>query len=227
MHTWEYYYDNYYDYLTEHLEFNDDDNGNWTITTDTGEFYYFEFIQGQWNQFDGNGNVVDMFPPISTLLEGETMEDVDFNYEDDYEDEEFYYEDDDSAYIDNSDSSADSDDAASSDRAAGFEDDGTVGTQAIEDDGTVSTKPAGYDASADRTAGTQNPNNSSNNSPAVVSGTINPNNNAVAETRVSSTAKSEETDDESDNTTLLIVFGSLVVVAGGLGTAYVIKTKKK
>ena len=213
MHTWEYYYDNYYDNLTEHLEFNDDDNGNWTITTDTGEFYYFEFIQGQWNQFDGNGNVVDMFPPISTLFPGETMEDANPDYDEDYDDE-YYEEDDNSEYLEDSELSDD------------IEDDDANNIDYADDDST--DRPAGEDDSADRPAGTQSnkQNNSSNKSQAVVSGTINPNEHAAVATSVS-TEPQKENKEENNSSTLIIVLGSLVVVAGGLGTAYVIKKKKK
>lgn len=216
MHTWEYHYDDYYDELTEHLDFNDDNNGNWTITTDTGEFYYFEFINGQWNQFDSNGALVDIFPPISTLLPGETMEDVEFDYDVDYEDEEFYYGDDGSDYADDSFiGNGNSDNDAQSDQPA--------------DNNNSTDRPVDDNASTDRPAGTQSDkqSNSDNKYQTVVSGTVNQNEDAVAETGVSATSESEKAKNENNNTTLIIVLGSLVVVAGGLGVTYVITKKKK
>lgn len=64
-------YGNYYKYMTTDWDFEDDRNGNWTIKT-PDNFYTFEFVNGMWNQIDKDGNVVDMFPPVSTLDEDST-----------------------------------------------------------------------------------------------------------------------------------------------------------
>ena len=63
------YKDYYRDYI-EDFDFEDDDNGGWTI--DTPEHAYrFELFQGMWNMIDENGDTVDTFPPFSTLEEDE------------------------------------------------------------------------------------------------------------------------------------------------------------
>ena len=61
-----YSYKDYYKKYIADFDFNDDDNGNWTI--DTSEHsYHFEFINNQWNMIDENGDITDTFPPHSTL----------------------------------------------------------------------------------------------------------------------------------------------------------------
>lgn len=57
-----------YDTLTEDWDFNDDDNGSWTIETEDNS-YRFEMVGGKWNMIDQNGDTVEMFPPFSTLEE--------------------------------------------------------------------------------------------------------------------------------------------------------------
>lgn len=63
-----YAYKDYYDTLTESWDFNDDDNGGWTIETEDNS-YRFEMVGGKWNMMDQNGDTVEMFPPFSTLEE--------------------------------------------------------------------------------------------------------------------------------------------------------------
>ena len=46
-------------------DFNDDDNGNWTIDTEEHS-YRFQLINHTWNMIDENGDTVDTFPPFST-----------------------------------------------------------------------------------------------------------------------------------------------------------------
>lgn len=58
-------YKDYYNNLTKNWDFNDDDNGSWTIETEDNS-YRFELIGGSWNMIDKNGNTVDMFPTFST-----------------------------------------------------------------------------------------------------------------------------------------------------------------
>ena len=61
-----YEYKRYYQDKIEDWDFNDDDNGNWTI--DTSEHSYsFTYWQNQWIMTDENGNTVESFPPFSTL----------------------------------------------------------------------------------------------------------------------------------------------------------------
>ena len=61
-----YSYKDYYKDYTEDWDFNDDDNGNWTIETDEHS-YSFTMFQNEWLMLDENGNTVDTFPPFSTL----------------------------------------------------------------------------------------------------------------------------------------------------------------
>lgn len=60
-----YQYKDYYNNLTENWDFNDDDNGSWTIETEDNS-YRFELLNGSWNMIDKNGDTVAMFPPFST-----------------------------------------------------------------------------------------------------------------------------------------------------------------
>ena len=65
-----YEYKDYYRGYIEDFDFEDDDNGGWTI--DTPEHSYrFELFQGMWNMIDENGDTVDTFPPFSTLKDEE------------------------------------------------------------------------------------------------------------------------------------------------------------
>ena len=61
-----YSYRRYYKDYIEDWDFNDDDNGNWTIETDEHS-YSFTMFQNEWLMLDENGNTVDTFPPFSTL----------------------------------------------------------------------------------------------------------------------------------------------------------------
>lgn len=60
-----YQYKDYYSNLTENWDFNDDNNGSWTIKTEDNS-YRFELVSGSWNMINKNGNTVDIFPPFST-----------------------------------------------------------------------------------------------------------------------------------------------------------------
>lgn len=63
-----YNFKDYYDELTDKWDFNDDRDGNWTISTDETT-YHFNFQNGKWLMSDNNGDVVDSFMPFSTLEE--------------------------------------------------------------------------------------------------------------------------------------------------------------
>jgi hypothetical protein len=63
------YKDYYRDYI-EDFDFNDDDNGNWTIDTEDNS-YGFYILNGMWQMVDENGDTVDSFPPFSTIEEDE------------------------------------------------------------------------------------------------------------------------------------------------------------
>ena len=66
------YKDYYRDYI-EDFDYEDDDNGNWTIETPEHS-YRFELYQGAWNMIDENGDTVDTFPPFSTLEDDDEAE---------------------------------------------------------------------------------------------------------------------------------------------------------
>lgn len=66
-----YEYKNYYRHLIEDWDFEDDDNGGWTIDTENNH-YSFYLLNGSWQMLDRNGDTVDSFPPFSTLEEGES-----------------------------------------------------------------------------------------------------------------------------------------------------------
>ncbi len=63
-----YSYTDYYRDLVDKWDFEDDEDGNWTITTPEHR-YRFELVSGKWNMIDENGDTVDMFMPFSTLEE--------------------------------------------------------------------------------------------------------------------------------------------------------------
>lgn len=65
-----YEYKDYYRDLIEDWDFEDDDNGNWTIDTEDNH-YSFYILNGMWQMIDRNGDTVDTFPPFSTLEEDE------------------------------------------------------------------------------------------------------------------------------------------------------------
>ena len=60
-----YQYKRYYENYIAGWDFNDDDNGNWTIDTEEHS-YHFQLINHTWNMIDENGDTVDTFPPFST-----------------------------------------------------------------------------------------------------------------------------------------------------------------
>ena len=68
-----YEYKRYYQDIIEDWDFNDDDNGNWTIETPEHS-YSFTYWQDNWIMTDENGNTVDSFPPFSTLKDDEEPE---------------------------------------------------------------------------------------------------------------------------------------------------------
>lgn len=65
-----YSYADYYKRLVKEWDFDDDEDGNWFITTPEHR-YRFELIAGKWNMIDENGDTADMFMPFSTLEEDE------------------------------------------------------------------------------------------------------------------------------------------------------------
>ena len=65
-----YDYRDYYQDLIEDYDFNDDENGNWTIDT-PDDHYSFYLLNGTWQMIDQNGNTVDTFPPHDTLAKTE------------------------------------------------------------------------------------------------------------------------------------------------------------
>lgn len=67
-----YEYKDYYRSYIEDFDFNDDDNGNWTIETPEHS-YSFTYWQDKWIMTDENGDTVDSFPPFSTLEEDEEV----------------------------------------------------------------------------------------------------------------------------------------------------------
>ena len=77
-----YAYKDYYREYIENFDFEDDNNGNWTITTPEHS-YSFTLFQGEWSMLDENGNTVDTFPPFSTLEENEPDTKNDYKIQDD------------------------------------------------------------------------------------------------------------------------------------------------
>ncbi|MBP3796525.1 MAG: hypothetical protein J6I46_01945 [Ruminococcus sp.] len=77
-----YEYKDYYRSYIEDFDFNDDDNGNWTIETPEHS-YSFTYWQDNWIMTDENGNTVDSFPPFSTLKDDEEPEVPQGNHIDD------------------------------------------------------------------------------------------------------------------------------------------------
>ena len=65
-----YEYKRYYQKTIEDWDFNDDNNGNWTIETPKHS-YSFSLHQGTWDMTDENGDTVTTFPPFSTLKKEE------------------------------------------------------------------------------------------------------------------------------------------------------------
>lgn len=65
-----YGYKDYYRSYIEDWDFEDDENGGWTITTEDNRYSFF-MLNGEWQMIDQNGDTVDTFPPFSTLEEDE------------------------------------------------------------------------------------------------------------------------------------------------------------
>lgn len=63
-----YSYADYYKDLVSEWDFEDDEDGNWFITTPEHS-YRFELIAGKWNMIDEYGDTKDTFMPFSTLEE--------------------------------------------------------------------------------------------------------------------------------------------------------------
>lgn len=79
-----YEYKDYYRHLIEDWDFEDDENGGWTIGTENNHYSFF-MLNGNWQMIDQNGDTVDTFPPFSTLEEDEAETTVDFKINDDGE----------------------------------------------------------------------------------------------------------------------------------------------
>jgi len=77
-----YNFKDYYNKLTENWNFNDDHDGNWTITTDE-TVYHFNLQNGKWLMSDENGDVIDSFVPFSTLEKDIPEEKLSIAYADD------------------------------------------------------------------------------------------------------------------------------------------------
>ena len=75
-----YSYRQYYRNYTENWDFNDNDNGNWTIETDE-HTYSFMLFQNEWLMLDESGNTIDTFPIFSTLDSESEKISVKFNDE--------------------------------------------------------------------------------------------------------------------------------------------------
>lgn len=69
----QYEYKDYYRRLIEDWDFEDDNEGGWTINTKDNH-YSFYLLNGMWQMTDKNGDTVDTFPPFSTLEEDEPEE---------------------------------------------------------------------------------------------------------------------------------------------------------
>lgn len=78
-------YRRYYRSLIDGWDFEDDNNGGWTIDTEDNH-YSFTLLNGNWQMIDKNGNTVDSFPPFSTLKDTEPEATVGYEIYDDGED---------------------------------------------------------------------------------------------------------------------------------------------
>ena len=80
-----YEYKDYYRYMIENWDFEDDNEGGWTIATEDNH-YSFYMLNGAWQMIDKNGDTVDTFPPFSTLEEDESETAGGYEIHDDGED---------------------------------------------------------------------------------------------------------------------------------------------
>ena len=78
-------YRRYYRDLIDGWDFEDDNNGGWTIDTEDNH-YSFTLLNGNWQMIDKNGNTVDSFPPFSTLKDTEPEATGGYEIHDDGED---------------------------------------------------------------------------------------------------------------------------------------------
>ena len=80
-----YEYKDYYRHMIENWDFEDDNEGDWTIATEDNH-YSFYMLNGAWQMIDKNGDTVDTFPPFSTLEEDESETAGGYEIHDDGED---------------------------------------------------------------------------------------------------------------------------------------------
>lgn len=78
-------YRRYYRDLIDGWDFEDDNNGGWTIDTEDNH-YSFTLLNGNWQMIDKNGDTVDSFPPFSTLKDTEPEATGGYEIHDDGED---------------------------------------------------------------------------------------------------------------------------------------------
>lgn len=78
-------YRRYYRSLIDGWDFEDDNNGGWTIDTEDNH-YSFTLLNGNWQMIDKNGDTVDSFPPFSTLKDTEHEATGGYEIHDDGED---------------------------------------------------------------------------------------------------------------------------------------------
>jgi hypothetical protein len=80
-----YEYKDYYRHMVEEWDFEDDNEGGWTIDTEDNH-YSFYMLNGMWQMIDKNGDTVDSFPPFSTLKDTEPEATGGYEIHDDGED---------------------------------------------------------------------------------------------------------------------------------------------
>ena len=78
-------YRRYYRGLIDGWDFEDDNNGGWTIDTEDNH-YSFTLLNGNWQMIDKNGDTVDSFPPFNTLKDTEPEATGGYEIHDDGED---------------------------------------------------------------------------------------------------------------------------------------------
>jgi len=77
-----YEYKDYYRHLIDDWDFEDDENGGWTISTEDNHYSFF-MLNVQWQMIDQNGDTVDTFSPFTTLEEDESETADDYEIHDD------------------------------------------------------------------------------------------------------------------------------------------------